>query len=201
MFLVGLTGGLASGKTFVGEVLVTLGCHLIQADELGHRVLLPEGEAFDAVVKEFGRGILDQNGAIDRRKLGMEVFERPDRLAALSKLVHPPVIRREEAMLREFEASDPNGIAVVEAAILIETGSYRRFDRLIVTICSEEQQIARAIDRNGWTREEAVMRLRRQMPLSEKIKFAHYVIDTSGNQESTVEQTRAVYQSLRSLQK
>jgi dephospho-CoA kinase len=199
MLKVGLTGGLASGKSFVGQALADLGCHLIQADELGHEVLLPGGEAFDDVIREFGSGILDGSGSIDRKRLAAEAFGDPQRLARLSALVHPPVIRREEALIADLEAKDPRGIAVVEAAILIETGSYRRFQRVILVVCSEEQQVQRAMKRDGITREEVQARLRRQMPLQEKRKFAHYVIDTSGEKESTLRQTRDVYESLRRI--
>lgn len=199
MLKVGLTGGLACGKSFVGEALERLGCHLIQADELGHEVLLPGGEAYGPVVGEFGQGILDAEGHIDRRKLAAEVFNRPDRLARLNALVHPPVIRREQQAIAAAAGLDPHGIVVVEAAILIETGSYRRFDKLIVVACPIEQQIARAIKRDASSREQALERLSRQMPLDEKRKFADYVIDTSGDKEDTLRQTRIVYEQLRSI--
>jgi dephospho-CoA kinase len=201
MLKVGLTGGLASGKTFVGEALVELGCHLVQADELGHEVLLPGGESYAAVLLEFGPGILGVDGKIDRRRLAAEVFGRKDRLEALNRLVHPPVMRREEEWMAEVRRIDPSSIAVVEAAILIETGSYQRFDRLILVVCDEELQIARAMKRDGTTREEVRARLNRQMPLEEKRKFADYVIDTSGPKTETVARTRVVYESLRSLAK
>jgi dephospho-CoA kinase len=200
MLKVGLTGGLASGKSFVGETLARLGCRLIQADQLGHEVLLPGGEAYEAVVREFGRGILDEHGAIDRRRLAGEVFERPERLAALNALVHPHVIRREEELMAAWARDEPRGIVVVEAAILIETGSYRRFACIILAVCEEEQQIERAMKRDGVSREEALARLRRQMPLAEKRKYADYIIDTSGEKESTLRQTQEVYASLRRLE-
>jgi dephospho-CoA kinase len=200
MLRIGLTGGLASGKSFVGRTLRDLGCHLIQADELGHSVLAPGGEVHDAVVAEFGRDILDGSGGIDRRKLAALVFGNPERLAVLNGFVHPAVIRREEQLIEEAARTDPHGIAVVEAAILIETGSFRRFDRLILVICTEEQQIQRAMARDGCTREEVEARLRRQMPLAEKRKFADYVIDTSGSKENTVHQVREVFQALRSIE-
>ncbi len=199
MLRVGLTGGLATGKTFVGASLAELGCHLIKADELGRAVLEPGGEAFEAVVREFGRDILDPEGRISRRRLASEVFSEPARLEALNRLVHPPVIRREEALLREFEARDPRGIAVVEAAILIETGSHRRFQKLILTVCRREQQIERAMDRDHMSQEEAELRLSRQMPLEEKRPFADYLIDTSGTKEATLAQVRRTYNSLRSI--
>lgn len=201
MIRVGLTGGLASGKSFVGRTLESLGCHLVRADDLGHQVLAPGGEAYERVVREFGPGILDATGAVDRKRLAAEVFEHPDRLALLNSIVHPAVIGLEEKFLSEVEARDPQGIAVVEAAILIETGSYRRFDKVILVVCSQEQQIARAMHRDHATREEVLARLRRQMPLAEKRKYADYVIDTSGSKEETVEQTRRVYESLRSIRK
>lgn len=201
MLRVGLTGGLASGKSFVGDALARLGCHLIQADRLGHEVLLPGGEAYDAVVREFGRGILREDGAIDRRRLAAEVFDKPERLALLNSLVHPPVVRREEESIAQARASDPEGIAVVEAAILIETGSYKRFDRLILVVCGEEQQLERAMKRDRISREEALARLNRQMPLREKRQYADYVIDTSGSKEETLRQTRELYESLRRIAK
>jgi dephospho-CoA kinase len=199
MLRVGLTGGLASGKTFVGKTLADLGCHLIQADELGHQVLLPGAEAYDPVVREFGAGMLAEDGTIDRRKLGRLVFERPELLEKLNGIVHPAVFRIEERMLAEFVAADPRGIAVVEAAILVETGSYKKFDRLIVAVCTFEQQLERAMRRDSSTRDETLARLKRQLPLEEKVRVADYVIDTSGTKESTIEQTQAAYRSLRSI--
>jgi dephospho-CoA kinase len=200
MLRVGLTGGLASGKSFVGQALADLGCHLIRADELGHAVLMPGGEVYQAVVEEFGSGILEPGGAIDRRKLAAQVFGRPERLEALNRLVHPPVIRREEELSEEYAARDPQGMVVVEAAILIETGHHKRFDRIVLAVCSREQQIERAIQRDRLSREEVLARLERQMPLAEKRKFADYVIDTGGPKEETLRQVEETYRSLRSIQ-
>ncbi|SPF55183.1 Dephospho-CoA kinase [Candidatus Sulfopaludibacter sp. SbA4] len=200
MLKVGLTGGLACGKSFVGAVLAGYGCLVIQADELGHEVLAPGGEAYDAVVREFGADILAPGGRIDRPKLAARVFHSPGDLARLNAIVHPQVVRREEQLVAEFAAHEPHGIAVVEAAILIETGSYRRFDRIILVTCLEEQQVERALRREGALLADIRARLSRQMPLEEKRKFADFVIDTSGEKESTLRQTRAVYQALRSTQ-
>jgi len=199
MLKVGLTGGLASGKSFVGQALVELGCHLIEADRLGHDVLLPGGEAYGDVVREFGSGMLDPDGTINRKRLAGEVFGNPERLAVLNSLVHPPVFRREQALMDEFERVDPRGITVVEAAILIETGSYKRFDRMILVVCEEAAQLARACER-GLEREEALARIQRQMPVEEKRKFADYVIDNSGSREETLRQTQAVYEALRRIE-
>lgn len=199
MLRVGLTGGLASGKSFVGEALAALGCHLLKADELGHRLLLPGTEVYRRVVGEFGPSILDEQGRIQRRALAQLVFADPEKLARLNAIVHPAVIEEEERWMAGIEAADPHGIAVVEAAILIETGSYRRFDRIVLAICSREQQIERAMKRDGLSREEALQRLQRQMPLEEKRKFADFIIDTSGEKEQTLAQVRRLYEELRRL--
>lgn len=200
MLKVGLTGGLATGKSFVGRALADLGCHLINADDLGREVMQPGAEAFDSIVAEFGAGILAPDGSLDRKRLAAEVFSRPERLAALNRLVHPPVIRRENEWMEQIVARDPGGIAVVEAAVMIEASSHLRFDKLILAVCGEEQQVERAMLRDGVSREEALSRIWRQMPLEEKRKFADYVIDTSGAPEDTLRQTREVHHSLRSIQ-
>jgi dephospho-CoA kinase len=203
MLHVGLTGGLASGKSLVGRSLADLGCFLIQADELGHQVIDQGGETYEAVVATFGKEILDPDGTINRRRLAAIVFadhpDAPQQLAKLNALVHPHVKMREQSLRDAFAEQHPDGVAVTEAAILVETGSYKDYDRLIVAVCLPEQQIARAMERDGLSREEVLNRLRRQMPLEDKVKYADFVIDTSGSKENTVVQTRAVYEALRRL--
>jgi dephospho-CoA kinase len=199
MLKVGLTGGLASGKSFVGELLAGYGCFLIQADELGHAVLEPDGEAYESIVREFGPDILEPSGRISRPALAARVFNNPERLAILNSLVHPFVFRREDQLIAEFAARQPEGIVVVEAAILIETGSYKRYDRVILVACREDQQIERALRRSGFLEADVRARLSRQMPFEEKRKFADFVIDTSGEKEDTVRQTCAVYEELRKI--
>ena len=199
MLRVGLTGGLASGKSFVAAQLAALGCHVIRADDLGHAVMAPGGEAWGAVVAAFGNSILKDNGEIDRRRLGELVFDRPERLAALNAIMHPPIFHRQERLVAEAEAGDPNGIVVVEAAIMFETGGNVRYQKIIVASCSPEQQIERAMHRDRMSRAQAEARWARQMPLAEKVQRADYVIDTSGTKEETVRQTTHVYQTLRSI--
>jgi dephospho-CoA kinase len=198
MLKVGLTGGLASGKSFVGAALEQLGCKLIEADKLGHEVLLPGGSAYAPVVEEFGPGILGLDGLIDRKRLALEVFADKERLRVLNSLVHPEVHKMTDELIAGYFAADPDAIVVVEAAIHIETGGYRRFDRLILVFSEERLQIERAMHR-GATRAEAMARLASQMPLEQKRKYADYVIDTSGEKEDTLRQTGQVYKSLRSL--
>jgi dephospho-CoA kinase len=200
MLKVGLTGGIACGKSFVGEALASFGCLVIHADELAREVMARGGEAHEAVVGEFGSEILTGDGAIDRRVLASRVFGDPERLARLNALVHPAVIRKEEELVAGFAAREPGGIAVVEAAILIETGSYKRFDKLILVTCTQEQQVERALRREGASEEDVRARIDRQMTLSEKRKFADFVIDTSGEKVDTIRQARAVYDTLRRME-
>jgi dephospho-CoA kinase len=200
MLKVGLTGGLACGKSFVGEALAGWGCLLIEADELGHEVLRPGGEAYEPVIREFGSDVVDAGGEIDRRRLAARVFGNAEALAQLNALVHPPVVQREEHLIAEFAAREPKGIAVVVGAILIETGSYKRFDRLILVTCLEQQQLDRAMRRDGATEAEVRARLGQQMSLDQKRQFADYVIDTSGAKQDTLRQTRAVYEELRRIE-
>ena len=198
MLRVGLTGGLATGKTFVGRALANLGCHLLQADELGHAALEPGGGAYQGAIEAFGLEILDDGGRIDRRRLGLRVFASPEDLARLNALVHPVVIAQQQTWFEELERRDPRAIGVVEAAILIETGSYRRFSKLILAVCEPDRQIERAMKRDGLSREEVLRRLDRQMPLDEKRRYADYVIDTSGDKAGTLDQVARLYALLRS---
>lgn len=198
MLRVGLTGGLASGKSFVASTLEELGCAVFRADEAGRRVMLRGGPAYEAVIAEFGPDILRPDGEIDRRALAAIVFADQTRLAALNRIIHPLVIAQEEEFFRQQAARNPCGIAVVEAAILIETGSYKRFDKLILTWCRPEQQLERALARS-MSREEALARMAAQMPLDEKRRYADFVIDTSGTREHTREQTVAVFEALKGL--
>lgn len=199
MLRVGLTGGLGSGKSFVSAALAELGCRVLKADELGHAVLELGAEAYAPVVASFGPEILNADGRIERKRLAAIVFNDAAKLRLLNSLVHPAVVAREEQWLQQVEDADPSAIAVVEAAILIETGSYRRFHKLVLAVCGEAQQIERAMARDGTPRELVLERLRRQMPLEEKKKFADYLIDTSGTTDDTIEQVKRLYESLRSL--
>jgi dephospho-CoA kinase len=199
MLRVGLTGGLASGKSNVGNVLEELGCVVIKADEIGHRLLAPEGAAYEKVVAEFGKGILNEQGNIVRQKLGQIVFADSSRLNTLSGIIHPLVFEEEERRMREAASSDPHAISVVEAAILIETGRYREYEKIVLAWCPPEMQIERAMRRDNLSREAVEQRLRNQMSLEEKREFAHFVIDTSGPKEQTRVHVLKLYEQLRRL--
>jgi dephospho-CoA kinase len=199
MLKVGLTGGYATGKTFVACEFERLGCHLILADQVGHATLQPGGAAYDPTVQLFGRDILLPDSTIDRKKLASIVFNAPDRLAALNAIVHPAVFQIEEQMLANFANRDPQGIAILEAAILIETGRYAYFDKLILTACNQETQIIRGMKRDGITREGVLARLGKQLSLDEKKPYADFVVDTGGSKEETVKQIAIVFQALKPL--
>jgi dephospho-CoA kinase len=199
MLKVGLTGGYATGKTFVASEFERRNCHLIFADRLGHATLQPDGAAYRPTVQLFGHAILLPDSTIDRKKLASIVFADPDRLAQLNAIVHPAVFQLEEQMLADFRTRDPRGIAILEAAILIETGRYAYCDKLILTACSQETQIARGMKRDDITREAVLARLAKQLSLEEKKRYADFVIDTDGSKEDTVKQVQQVYLSLRSL--
>ena len=196
MLRVGLTGGLASGKSFVASEFERLGCSVLQADQLGHEVLAKDADVRQEIVREFGTGVLSGNGAIDRKALATKVFSHRLRLERLNAIVHPRVFSRLDRFFAETEARDPDAIAMVEAAIMIESGSYKRYQRLVLTACSRETQIERFVRREGASRSAAEARLARQMPLEEKRRFAHFLIDTEGAKEETLRQVQQVYRQL-----
>jgi dephospho-CoA kinase len=197
---VGLTGGLATGKSFVARIFAELGAYVLKADELGHRLLRRGETAYELVVALFGPGILDGDQQIDRKKLGALVFEDPEALKKLNSIIHPAVFAYEKLWLDEIESRDPRAIAVVEAAILIETGNYKSFDCLVVTWCPEHLQMERALTRGQATEAEVRRRLARQLPADEKLKFANFVIDTSGSLAETEARARATFGKLVTLE-
>ncbi len=199
MLRVGLTGGYATGKSFVASELEKRGCSLIYADRLGHEVMTPGGPAYAPIVERFGREILHKDGTIDRKMLAAVVFGNEELLEQLNAIVHPAVFDREEALLAKYVAQDRHAIVIMESAILIETGRYKTFDRLILTTCAESLQVSRGMKRDRLPRSEVLKRIRHQMPLDEKKKFAHFVIDTSGSKMETAAEVAIVYQSLKSV--
>jgi dephospho-CoA kinase len=191
MLIAGLTGGMACGKSFVAAELRRLGAHTIEADELGHQVLAPGGEACDAVRKAFGTA--------DRAELAALVFGKPEELARLNALVHPAVRERAAKMVAEALESDPSAVIVYIAAILFESGGMAGMKKTIVVTCGEDQQLERALERPDATREKVMARLAHQMPLAEKLAKADYVVDTSGTKDDTLRQTKLVFDELRRL--
>jgi dephospho-CoA kinase len=196
---VALTGGLATGKSFVGKIFEELGCHRLVADQLGHQTLEPSGEAYEGVVNLFGQEILEADGAINRHRLAALVFPVPALLEQLNAIVHPAVERLRQLRIAEIAKTDPNAIVICEAAIYIEVGATEAFDKVVLTVCGRELQIQRAMARSGWTRRETEERLARQWPDDRKQNAADFVIDTSKSFDDTRRQTVDVYNRLRGL--
>lgn len=195
MLKVGLTGGLACGKSTVAAMLQARGCGLINADHLGHEVIEPGGPACEALLAEFGRDIADGNGRIDRPRLAARVFGHPERVRRLNELVHPHIRRRIEQESREFAARQPQGILVLEAALLLESFGKPRVDRVVVVDCDERRQVER-FEAKGGTAEEARRRIAAQMSREERLKRADFVIDASGPLEDTRRQVDVLYEKL-----
>ena len=203
MLRVGLTGGIATGKSTVVAMLRELGCHVLEADKIAHRMIEPGAAAYDEVVREFGRCILQPDGRVDRPKLGAIVFGDPKKLARLNSIVHPPTLAAQDRELAEIEQAEPHAIAVVEAALLVEAGYDKKLDCLVVTWCTPEQQIARLTQQGagrGLTVEQARQRIAAQMPVEEKRRLADEEIDCSGSLEHTREQVVALLARLRKME-
>lgn len=197
MLRVGLTGSIAVGKSFVAGVLAELGCHVMDADEASRRVVEPGSVGLRAVVEAFGSEILRDDGTLDRARLGAIVFGDESKRELLNSILHPLIIAEQDGVLSRWEMEDPRGVGVVEAALMIESGGWRRFDRLVVVHCRPEVQIERLMRRGGFTREEAERRVAAQMPQEEKLRFADFAVDTSGGFDDVRRQTIEVYKALR----
>lgn len=196
MLRVGLTGGIASGKSTVAARMRELGLRVLNADLLAHRLMEPGQPAYDDVVREFGRQVVAADGTIDRKKLGDIVFRDPAKRERLNAIVHPRVMRAREDELKQMELENPRGLAVVEAALLVEAGYYKKLDWLIVCSCRPEQQMERLRAR-GLGEEEARQRIASQLPLEEKLRLADDVVDCSGTLDETLRQTEALVERLR----
>ncbi len=195
--VVGLTGGLASGKSLVAGELRRLGAVVIDADEISREVTRPGMPAYRDIVERFGSEFLKEDGTIDRKRLGRYVFSHPEALSTLNSLTHPRILDEIERRIKGMERTERRGIIVVDAPLLFEVGLHRRMDRVIVVYADEERQIERLIKRDHLTREEATRRIKTQMPLSEKIKRADFVIDNNGTEEETLLQTQEVFERLK----
>ena len=195
MLRVGLTGNIASGKSHATQVFAELGAHIIDADVIAHGLLTPGTSTYDGVVAAFGGQILNPDATINRRKLGEIVFQDEAKRAELNSLVHPEVRAQVLRRIEELEDSAQNGIIIIDAALMVESGFFRTFDRLIVVHCSPSLQLSRIVNRDGLTLAQARARMAAQMPVEQKIKHAHYTIETSGTFRQTREQIESIYRT------
>jgi dephospho-CoA kinase len=193
---VGLTGGIAAGKTTVAKHFTARGAMVVDADAYARALVEPGAAGYEPVVKSFGSGIVLPDGTIDRAALGTIVFADPEKRARLESILHPLILAEEEAFVERLAAEGAPRVAVVNAALLVEAGTWRRYHRLVVVHCDEETQVERIAARDGLTRDEALARIRAQMPAAEKLAVAHYAIDTSGGFETTETRAREVWRHL-----
>ena len=199
MLRVGLTGSIAVGKSYVSSVFAELGCHVLDADQTAREVVEPGSEGLEAVVEHFGAEVLTDDGTLDRQRLGALVFADEEQRQRLNSILHPFIIAKQDEMMRQWEQLDPNGVGIIDAALMIESGGYKRFDKLIVVHCRPEVQLERLMLRTGLTLREAQQRITSQMSQEEKQRYGDYLIDTSDGFESTRQRTEEVYQKLREI--
>ncbi len=204
MLKLGLTGGIAAGKSVVGEMLVALGAHLIQADAISHQLMQPGEPVYQEVVRAFGPAILNLDGSLNRARLAEAAFgggNKPSRIQELNKIVHPAVVKKQDEWMETIGRQDPKAIAIVEAALIIEAGAADHFDRLLVVTCRPEQRAERWAARTKVDLEaarlEVARRMAAQLPDEEKTKAADYVIDNSGSLDETRAKVSMLYPTLR----
>lgn len=199
MIVVGLTGGLATGKSSVARLFQDCGAIVIDADELAREAVQPGRPAWRDIVRVFGKKILQADRALDRHKLGEIVFHNRAKLKTLGAIVHPRVAREQSRLTREIARKEPDAVVIYDAPVLIEAGAHKRMDKLIVVAADQATQIKRLYNRSRLTRAEAIRRIRSQMPLAQKVKMADYVIDGTLSFEQTKNEVQRIYAELEQL--
>lgn len=199
MLKVGLTGSIAVGKSYVCQVFSELGVVVLDADKTAREVVEPNTKGWKLIVENFGENILQSDKQIDRLKLGAIVFADEAKRQLLNSIVHPLVFEAQSQWLEQKESENPQNIAIIDAALMIESGNYKRFEKLIVVWCKPEIQLQRLMLRNNLSEEEALKRINAQMPQEEKKRFANYLIETSEGFEASKEQTIEIYERLKVL--
>ena len=202
MLRVGLTGGVACGKSTVAKMFADLGAQVADADIIAHELYRPGQDVYQELVKRFGQEIVKPDGEIDRAKLAAAAFDG-GRVEELNKIVHPAVIRQQDRWMRELAARDPHAVAIVEAALIFEAGVNDRFDKIMVVTCKPAQQVTRFAERTGRNeadaRTDVDRRTKAQIPDEEKVRLADFVIDNSGSVEETRHQVQRIYAELKVL--
>lgn len=201
MLKVGLTGSIAVGKSFVCSVLADFGCHVLDADRTARDVVRPGTSGLESIIEKFGSGVLREDGELDRSALAAVVFADAEMRLILNSIVHPLVIAAQDEWLRGLELSDPEAIAVIDAALMIESGGYKRFDKLIVVWCEPAIQLTRLMLRENLETPAAQKRIGAQMSQDEKKRYADYLIDTSAGFAEATRHTEAVFKQLKQLQR
>lgn len=196
MIIVALTGGIASGKSIIANIFEELGCYVHRADKIAHQLMEPEKPAWKKIVAHFGEKILNKDKTINRTKLGTIVYAKGKERMFLNKLLHPLVLENKKEVIHILQKKGLYKIFISEAALTLEAGFAQFFDKIIVVYCKREVQIKRLMERDQINRGEAIKKIKTQMLPEEKLKYADYVIDSSGSLQETVEQTERVFRSL-----
>ena len=196
LFQVGLTGGIATGKSTAAEVFRAEGASVLDADRLGHELMEPGTPAFEEIVAAFSPAVVGSDGRIDRRVLGARVFTAPEERLRLNAILHPRILAEADRRVRELARHSPGGMVVIQVALMVEAGTTGRFDRIVVTHCRPEIQVERLLRREGLTEAEAWLRIRAQAPPESRLAVADFVIDTSGTLAESQQRVREVYRAL-----
>jgi dephospho-CoA kinase len=201
MIVVGLTGGIASGKSTVARMFKRFGAVIIDADELARDVVRPGKPAWREIVKIFGNEVLHRNGSIDRHALGGMVFHNRRKLRRLERIIHPRVAREQQRLARRIAGRSPDAVIVYEVPLLFESGAHKRVDKIIVVKADRDTQVARLKQRNGMTKPEALRRIKIQMPMAEKVRRADAVLDGTGDKALVKKEVRRLIRSFRQGQR
>lgn len=199
MLIIGLTGGVASGKSLVSEIWKKEGAYIIDADQIARDLVKPYSDSWKDIVNLFGREIVQENGHINRKRLASIIFSNPEKRELLNNILHPRIKEEIYKRINEIKNTDPQAIVVIDAPLLIERGEYYEVDKVVVVTSKEEDQIERIKLRNGLQKEEAKKIIDSQMPLSEKLKFADFVITNDGSIEEVRKKAIDVFQEIKSL--
>jgi len=196
MLIAALTGGIASGKSIIADILEELGCYIHHADSVAHQLMEPEKPAWKAIVDHFGPNILNPDRTINRQRLGATVFANSKERAFLNNLIHPLVMQKKKDIITQLRQNKTHKIFVSEAALTIEAGYADFFDKIIVAYCPRDTQIDRLMKRDKIDKDEALKKIESQLSPETKLEYADYVIDTSGTIKETIEQSERVFRNL-----
>jgi dephospho-CoA kinase len=198
--LVGLTGGMGSGKSLAAKFFAEQGAHIIDADQLSRELVRPGHPALKEIIDAFGEDILEPSGNLDREKLAKIIFDDTENKSALEAILHPKVIVREQEKYLSIIASNPSAIVIVDAALLIESGNYKNVDKVIVVQSREEQQVQRILSRGFQSYDQAIARIKNQMSFEKKSKYADYILDNQSQAEDLRQKVQEIYAILLNIQ-
>ena len=195
--LVGLTGGMGSGKSLAASYFKTLGAQMIDADRISRELVAPGKPAWKEIIEEFGSNVLNPDQTLNRKQIAAIVFNDESKRKKLEDIIHPRVIVEEHRLYEKYQQENSRVLAVIDSALLIESGNYKNVDKVVVVQCGKEEQIRRVMERDGTARSEVEKRLNSQMPLEEKVVFGDYILRNDDTRESLKSQVGELYRNLR----